>query len=80
MNKKQSEEISGLRARLETCRKELHKEKQKNKDLQKSRAKYKARAKELDNKLRAEDLLKKNEGSPVSPNKLSSDTGILTSP
>jgi hypothetical protein len=29
MNKKLSEEISGLRARLETCRKELHKEKQK---------------------------------------------------
>jgi chromosome segregation ATPase len=60
MNTKLSEEIAGLRSRLESCCKELHKEKQKNKDLRQSREKYKARAKELGNKLQAEELLKKN--------------------
>jgi uncharacterized coiled-coil DUF342 family protein len=64
MNKKQSEEIAGLRSRLESCRKELHKEKQKNKDLRQSREKDKARAKELGNKLQAGELLKKTCSRP----------------
>jgi chromosome segregation ATPase len=79
MNKKLSEEIAGLRSHLKSCRKELHREKQKNKDLRQSREKYRARAKEPGNRLQAEELLKKNAESPISINRLLKDINIVTS-
>ena len=55
MRKKQTEENTKLQA----CRYELRKEKQKNRDMQKSRDKYRGKVQVLTEQLREEERLKK---------------------
>ncbi|MDR2650738.1 MAG: hypothetical protein LBC68_00255 [Prevotellaceae bacterium] len=60
MDKKLLAEIEKLQTTLSTCRKELHKEKQKNKDIAKSRDQCKSKNKLLTAQLKSVELEKKN--------------------